>query len=155
MRYKKLLNVNWLRSYKPSKLTIKKDSRPFESEAIFFASLYSESLLFGQNGFNYRSLQNLRAYNFEFLWPTLTNDTSFERSKQYLLGWREKNPFVTLLSHFLLTQNTPKSYYNWPIDPEWERLNVDALEVCGNLYSLWHNGYRNWDEEPCTYTVYS
>ena len=47
-----------------------KKSRPFGFEAFFFATLRSESLLFGRPGFDPRTLQTLRAYNFAAPWST-------------------------------------------------------------------------------------
>ena len=48
----------------------KKTSRPFGFEATFFASLCSESLLFGRPGFDPWPAQTLRTYSFAAPWPT-------------------------------------------------------------------------------------
>ena len=69
MRYWKVLNANWLQSYRLSKLAIKKNSRPFGFDAMFFASLHSKWLLSERPGFDPRLVQTLRAYNFAAPWP--------------------------------------------------------------------------------------
>ena len=46
---------------------IQKKSRPFGSEATFFASLYSESLLFKQPGFDSWTVQTLKGYSLAVL----------------------------------------------------------------------------------------
>ena len=47
-----------------------KTSRPFGSEATFFASLHSKLLLFERPGFESRPGQTLRTYIFAVQWPT-------------------------------------------------------------------------------------
>ena len=64
----------------------KENSRPFGFEATFFVILYSESLLFGRPGFDPRTLQTLRACNFEALWPAGSKTNFFVRSDLCLLG---------------------------------------------------------------------
>ena len=46
---------------------IQKKSRPFGSEATFFTSLYSESLLFKQPEFDSRTVQTLKGYSLAVL----------------------------------------------------------------------------------------
>ena len=58
-----LLNVNLLQSYGPSKLVVKKNSRPFGFEATFFAILCSESLLSERPGFESRAGQSLATHS--------------------------------------------------------------------------------------------
>ena len=56
-------NVNWLQSYGPSKLVIKKKSRPFGFEATFFVILHSISLLSEQPGFDSQPGQSLGTHS--------------------------------------------------------------------------------------------
>ena len=53
-----------------------------------FASLNSESLLFRRPGFNSQPVQTLGIHSFEALGPKIMVSVSFERSNQYLQGWR-------------------------------------------------------------------
>ena len=73
--------------------------------------LHSESLLFGRPGFESRTLQTLRDYNFEPLGPAGSKTNFFERFDLYLLGKKENKHFAALLKHIMLSQNTPKSYH--------------------------------------------
>ena len=90
MRYYKSLNVLLLQRYWPSKLVVKKYSRPFGFEAMFFASLHSESLLSERPGFESRPGQTLRANNFAALGPAGSKTNFFEGSNLFLLVKEEK-----------------------------------------------------------------
>ena len=96
------------------KVGSQKKLRHFGFKAMFFASLFSESLLSERSGFDPRRGQTLKACNFAALWSGKTYSTSFERSKLYLLGKMEKKRFGAFLKHFSLAQNTLKSYHKWP-----------------------------------------
>ena len=63
----------------------KKNPRHFGFEATFFATLYSESLLFGRPGLDSRPLQTLRGYNFLALGPGGSKTNFFERFDLSLL----------------------------------------------------------------------
>ena len=68
-----------------TKVGVKKSPRPFEFEAIFFATLCIELLLSERPGFDTRPAQSLRGYSFATFgskWPKIT---FFERSNLFLL----------------------------------------------------------------------
>ena len=108
--------------------------RHFGFEATFFASLYSESLLFGRPGFDPRRLQTLKAHNFVALGPTGSKTTFFESFDLCLLGNRKKIGFAGLLRVLLIGQSTIKLYHKKQIDPE--RL-APAVVVAALLEFVW------------------
>ena len=119
---------------------VKKSSRPFGFEATFFASLCSESLLFGWPGFDPRRLQTLRAHNFVALGPTGSKTTFFERSDLCLLGNRKKIGFAGLLRVLLIGQSTIKLYHKIKsIQNAWRRLYVHMKLLLGLFMK--GNGY--------------
>ena len=80
--------------------------------------LYSDLLLFQSPGFESRPAQTLIVCNFEALWPVGSKTNFFERSDLYLLGKGKKIGFAALWRHFMLSQNTLKSYHKTQIDRE-------------------------------------
>ena len=57
---------------------------------LHFREIAIENLVFRRPAFESRSLQTLRASNFEKLWPTGSKATFSDRSNLYLLGLKEK-----------------------------------------------------------------
>ena len=115
--------------------------RHFGFEAIFFASLCIESLLFGRPGFDPRRLQTLRAHNFVALGPTGSKTIFFENSDLSLLGLRKKISFAALLRVLLIGQSTIKLYHKKQIDRERLKpaVYVQNKESIWNFFISYHN----------------
>ena len=67
------------------KVGFEKKYETFWIRGYIFESLYSESLLFGRPGFDPRTLQTLRAYNFAAPWSTRLQTSYFEIFDLYLI----------------------------------------------------------------------
>ena len=65
-----------------------KNVETFWVRGYVFREITIVNLVFGRPGFDSRSLQTLRASNFDAPWPTRSKTNFFERSHQYLLGTR-------------------------------------------------------------------
>ena len=77
--------VKGFQSYKPVMLAVKKKVRHFGFKATFFASLYSESLLFRQLGLDSQTVQSVCI--FAGNWLALSYDSIVETSITYLLDF--------------------------------------------------------------------
>ena len=77
--------VEGFQSYKPVMLAVKKKVRHFRFKATFFASLFSESLLFRQLGLDSQMLQSVCI--FAGNWLALSYDSILETSITYSLDF--------------------------------------------------------------------
>ena len=75
-------------------------------------------LLSERPGFESRRAQTLGTYNLKAPWSTRSFITFFEISNPYLIAYEVKKSLAAFLMHFMLGQNTPKSYQNKTIDRE-------------------------------------
>ena len=116
--YHKFILVQGGKSYSTSKLAIMKKKWKNPTTYILMLILYSDLLLFQSPGFESRPAQTLIVCNFEALWPVGSKTNFFERSDLYLLGKGKKIGFAALWRHFMLSQNTLKSYHKTQIDRE-------------------------------------
>ena len=77
--------VKGFQSYKPVMLAVKKKVRHFRFKATFFASLFSEFLLFRQLGLDSQTVQSV--FIFAGNWLALSYDSILETSITYLLDF--------------------------------------------------------------------
>ena len=129
-RYHKSILVKVYQSYKGAKLAVKKKLRHFGFEATFYVVVHG------------RILAKIHEFKVDKLWaPTALLPLDIKKPKvphlkfQLLSTWSLRiSSLVAILRHFMLIQNTPKSYHNMRIDREWLK---------GAVNFSWANWHRN------------
>ena len=83
------------------------------------------------------------ASNFEVLGPAGSKTLYFEIFDLYLIVKRQKSSFAPLLRHFMLSQNTPKSYHKMQIVREL--LSTSCRSTTGKILEVISQMVLKWD----------